>query len=534
MDSQRNFLFISLLLISFIIFNIWKEENSQKKHLQKFEEKKEDYKNEIVQKDGKKQYIFVSTNFLSTSINLFDGNIENATLNTYLDSIYSRKPFCLLEKNSNYAYYVKSGFLDSNGPLDRENNRFYLTKQEDLLQGSKKIKKIELVRKSKSGVLEKKIFTYLEGKFLINISHEIFNFSDKDVTVQLYNEIHQTTYPTQKTTNSSFFLQSYKGFAYSSDGNRYRKYDFKEAKKQNLYVQTFSGWISVIQKYFLTAWIPKYPEEKIFYTKNFGKFSIIGSKTYPIEIKKNTFKKFSTNLWIGPEVQEELSKVAPNLDLTIDYGWLWFICNPLFKLLKFIHSYIKNWGFSIILITLIVRGLMYPLTKSQYISMAKIKMLQPKLLEIKEKFPDNRQKQSEQIMNLYRKEKVNPLGGCFPILVQMPIFLSLYYMLSGSIELRHSKFIFWILDLSSKDPYYILPIIMGCTMFLVQKISSSYKEEKSIDPIQKNIANMIPIVFTVFFLWFPSGLVLYYIVSNLVTILQQKAIYRVLNKNKNK
>lgn len=221
-----------------------------------------------------------------------------------------------------------------------------------------------------------------------------------------------------------------------------------------------------------------------------------------------------------------MAAVAPHLDLTVDYGWLWFISQPLFKLLKFLHGFIGNWGFSIIAITFIVRGVMYPLTKAQYTSMAKMRLLQPKLQAMRERIGDDKQRMSQEMMALYKSEKVNPLGGCFPLLIQMPIFLALYYMLMGSVELRHAPFALWIHDLSAQDPYYILPILMGVTMFFIQKMSPTTVT----DPMQQKIMTYMPVIFTVFFLWFPSGLVMYYIVSNLVTILQQQLIYRGLEK----
>ena len=234
----------------------------------------------------------------------------------------------------------------------------------------------------------------------------------------------------------------------------------------------------------------------------------------------------NATFYSGPKVQSELKDLAVGLNQTVDYGWLWFISQPLFKLLKFIHSYLGNWGFSIIAITFIVRGIMYPLTKAQYTSMAKMRMLQPKLQAMRERIGDDKQRMSQEMMALYKAEKVNPLGGCFPLLIQMPIFLALYYMLMGSVELRHAPFILWIHDLSAQDPYYILPVLMGVTMFFIQKMSPTTVT----DPMQQKIMTFMPVIFTVFFLWFPSGLVAYYIVSNLVTIIQQQLIYRGLEK----
>ena len=221
-----------------------------------------------------------------------------------------------------------------------------------------------------------------------------------------------------------------------------------------------------------------------------------------------------------------MAQVADHLDLTVDYGWAWFIAKPLFWLLTFIQQLVHNWGVAIICITLIVKAILYPLTKAQYTSMAKMRMLQPKLQEMRERFGDDRQRMSEEMMKLYRDEKVNPLGGCFPLLLQMPIFIALYWTFMEAVELRHAPFFGWIQDLSAQDPYYILPILMGASMFLLQKMSPT----PAADPMQQKIMNFMPLMFMAFFLWVPAGLVLYWLVSNLITIIQQQLIYRGLEK----
>ena len=254
--------------------------------------------------------------------------------------------------------------------------------------------------------------------------------------------------------------------------------------------------------------------------------AIIGIRTNNISIKAGENKTIGSKLWLGPKEQDALSQVAKNLDLTVDYGWLWFISIPLFKILNFIHSIVNNWGFAIILLTLVVRGVMFPLTKAQYTSMAKMRLLQPKLMEIKEKFKDDRQKIGAETMKLYKAEKVNPLGGCLPLLIQMPIFIALYWTLMESTELRQSSFILWITDLSVKDPYFVLPILYGVSMFLLQKMSPT----PITDPIQRKVFMAMPFIFTFMFCTFPAGLTLYWLISNCFTIFQQVIIFRSLEK----
>ena len=254
--------------------------------------------------------------------------------------------------------------------------------------------------------------------------------------------------------------------------------------------------------------------------------AIIGFKQ-PVEaIAANSETTISAKLWLGPKLQDQMGELVEGLDLTVDYSWLWFIAQPLFQLLQFFHGLVGNWGIAVIMITFTVRGAMYPLTKAQYTSMAKMRLLQPKLTALREKCGDDKQKMSQSMMALYKEEKVNPLGGCFPMIIQMPIFISLYWALMESVELRHAPFALWINDLSAQDPYYVLPLLMGVTMYMIQKMSPTQVQ----DPMQQKVMQFMPVMFTFFFLWFPAGLVLYWLMSNVVTIIQQTIIFRSLEK----
>ena len=286
------------------------------------------------------------------------------------------------------------------------------------------------------------------------------------------------------------------------------------------------GWAAMIQHYFATAWVPRNEPGTNLYTRVIGNLGDIGVRMPNKTIANGDSAQFKATLWIGPKLQEQMAGVAPNLDLVVDYGWLWFIAKPLHTLLSFIQGFVGNWGLAIICLTFIVRGAMYPLTKAQYTSMAKMRMLQPKLQAMRERIGDDRQRMSQEMMELYKKEKVNPLGGCLPLLLQMPIFIALYWALMESVELRHSPFFGWITDLSAQDPYYILPLLMGASMFMIQKMSPTTVT----DPMQQKIMTFMPVMFTFFFLFFPSGLVLYWLVSNVVTLIQQTLIYKSLEK----
>lgn len=299
-------------------------------------------------------------------------------------------------------------------------------------------------------------------------------------------------------------------------------------EEKDLSIQTKAGWVAVLQHYFVSAWIPNQDSTHQLYTstdkaRNLGS---IGYRGPVVDIPAGATETITSKLWTGPKLQNQMADVANHLDLTVDYGWAWFIAKPLFWLLTHIHDLVKNWGLAIICVTLVVKGCLYPLTKAQYTSMAKMRMLQPKIQEMRERYGEDRQRMSQEMMKLYKEEKVNPLGGCLPILLQMPIFIALYWTFMEAVELRHAPFFGWIQDLSAQDPYYILPILMGVSMFLLQKMSPT----PVADPMQQKVMTFMPVIFTVFFLFFPAGLVLYWLVSNLITIVQQQWIYRGLEK----
>lgn len=522
MDSQRNFFLISFLFISFMVWQTWQKEdffNLKKIELQKnyFSKKKDaDINNKVT----------VDTDVLSLVIN-DQGNIEQARLLNYPEKLNSKTPFSLLTTQPDFLYQVQSGFIKN----DNEKNiktlfSFNFENKKYKINDLQKEILVPMTFIDDQGIIYKKTFSFKQGEYVVGVHYNIVNPTNKDLTVKIFGQLQQSA--TLKNNEENFFaFNSFRGAAYSTDTIKYKKHTFENIlEDKNLNVNTQKGWIAMLQQYFVTAWIPNETNNYFYTTRAEDNTVIIGYESSLFKIDAGKEKKISSNLWIGPEIQSKMAKVADNLDLTVDYGWLWFISQPLFKLLKFIYSFINNWGFSIIIITLFMRLIMYPLTKTQYVSAAKMRLLQPKIKEINDKFNHNKSRISQEIFSLYKKEKVNPLGGCLPLLIQMPIFLALYYMLISSVELRHAPFIFWIHDLSSQDPYYVLPIIMCITMLLIQKSSPNNIN----DPMQKKIMNYMPILFTLFFLWCPSGLVLYYIVSNLVTIIQQKIILYNFNK----
>ncbi|ELQ6135341.1 membrane protein insertase YidC [Cronobacter dublinensis] len=538
MDSQRNLFVIALLFVSFMIWQAWEQDKAPKPQVQQTTQTTTtaagSAASQGVPASGQGKLITVKTDVLSLTINTRGGDIEQALLLAYPKELGSSEPFQLLETTPNFVYQAQSGLTGRNGPDNPNNNEgrplYNVDSDTYVLADGQNELLIPMTFTDAAGNTFTKTFALKRGQYAVYVGYNVKNAGTQPLEVATFGQLKQTIdLPNHRDTGSNnFALHTFRGAAYSTPDEKYEKYKFDTiADDENLNVSAKGGWVAMLQQYFATAWVPANNGTNNFYTANLGNgVAAIGYKSAPVQVQPGQTAALASTLWVGPEIQDKMAAVAPHLDLTVDYGWLWFISQPLFKLLKWIHSFLGNWGFSIIAITFIVRGVMYPLTKAQYTSMAKMRLLQPKIQAMRERLGDDKQRMSQEMMALYKAEKVNPLGGCFPLLIQMPIFLALYYMLMGSVELRHAPFALWIHDLSAQDPYYILPILMGATMFFIQKMSPTTVT----DPMQQKIMTFMPVIFTVFFLWFPSGLVLYYIVSNLVTILQQQLIYRGLEK----
>lgn len=542
MSSQR-YLFITIfLIISFTLWQTWQTENNQNTKITQTNtcsninttSHTTNNTNRFIY--DKNNFITVKTDVFLLKINTYGGDIEEAYLINYLQNLHSTKPLHLLSNSPQHLYKINSTIINehySNKSCNTQKIPYTPLQNKDtyVLSNNENTLKFSLKYHDPNGITYTKNYCFNRGSYAIHIDHNIKNMSNYPLKIRLFGNLIQpiNTLKFNENDNNedSFPLYSYRGAAYSTDKEKYQKYSFADMKHANLHINTNKGWIAMLQKYFVTAWIPNTQTNNTFYTTYFDNKNVsINFKSDSTYIPIGQQHTLQSTLWVGPKIQETMQITAPNLDLVIDYGWLWFISQPLFKLLRFTYTYVGNWGISIIIITLGIRLIMYPLTKAQYTSMAKIRMLQPKISLIQKEYKHDKYQYHQKTIELYKKEKVNPLGGCLPLLIQMPIFLALYYMLSGSVELRHATFAFWIHDLSSKDPYYILPILMGITMFFIQKISPT----TITDPIQKKIMNITLVIFTIFFLWFPSGLVLYYIVSNIITIIQQQIIYHGLSK----
>ena len=532
MDSQRNILLIALLFVSFLLYQQWNMDNSPQPQGQGTEQQVNN-SGDVPSHSGdgqpipdqettSKDLITINTDVLALSVDTLGGDVIEAKLLAYNNELDSADPFILLKDEPGLSYIAQSGLIGANG-IDSANGRAQLAvtaKDFTLADGQDELR--VPMTYVKDGITYTKTFVLKRNSYAVDVEYTIDNQSASAASVQMYAQLRQNL----MDDGGSLTMPTYRGGAYSTDTTNYKKYSFDDMQDKSLNMTTTNGWAAMLQHYFVSAWIPRSEEASNLFTRASNGLGYIGVRLPTTTIAAGTEQTLTATLWVGPKLQKEMEATAANLNLTVDYGWLWFIASPLHKLLSFIQSIVGNWGLAIMMLTFIVRGAMYPLTKAQYTSMAKMRMLQPKLTAMRERLGDDRQRMSQEMMELYKKEKVNPLGGCLPIVLQMPIFIALYWSLMESVELRHSPFFGWIHDLSAQDPYYILPLLMGVSMFMIQKMSPTTVT----DPMQQKIMTFMPVMFTFFFLFFPSGLVLYWLVSNVVTLLQQTLIYRSLEK----
>ncbi|MBY8164811.1 membrane protein insertase YidC [Vibrio fluvialis] len=534
MDSQRNILLIALALVSFLLFQQWQVaknpapqavEQAQTSSAVSAPSLADEFDPVPSQSSAAAKVITVTTDVLTLSIDTVGGDVVTAKLNQYSEELDSENPFVLLKNTQGHQFIAQSGLIGPQGIDLSSSDRPTYTVDADsftLADGQDELR-IPMTYQA-NGIEYTKTFVLKRGDYAIDVEYNVVNHSGNNATLGMYAHLRQNLLD----SGGSLAMPTYRGGAYSTEDTRYKKYSFDDMQDRNLAMNlpNGQGWAAMIQHYFASAWIPRNEPGTNLYSRVIGNLGDIGVRMPNKTIADGQQADFKATLWVGPKLQDQMAATAPNLDLVVDYGWLWFIAKPLHWLLSVIQTFVGNWGVAIICLTFIVRGAMYPLTKAQYTSMAKMRMLQPKLQAMRERIGDDRQRMSQEMMELYKKEKVNPLGGCLPIFLQMPIFISLYWALMESVELRHSPFFGWIHDLSAQDPYYILPLLMGASMFFIQKMSPTTVT----DPMQQKIMTFMPVMFTFFFLFFPSGLVLYWLVSNIVTLIQQTLIYKGLEK----
>ncbi|MFU2113682.1 membrane protein insertase YidC [[Pasteurella] aerogenes] len=537
MDSRRSLLVLALLFISFLVYQQWQMDYNTPQPVATEQAQTTTPTNTsdvpasssstaaiATDTQVKGRVITLENDVFRLKVDTLGGDVISSELLKYDAELKSNTPFVLLTNTPEHVYIAQSGLIGKDGIDSTAGRADYQVSGDNfkLADGQNELS-VPFVFE-KNGVTYRKIFVLKRGEYDVGVNFEIQNQSANAIEVEPYGQLRHTLVE----SSGSMAMPTYTGGAYSSSETNYKKYSFEDMGNANLSVNTKAGWVAILQHYFVSAWIPNQDSDNQLYSLT-DKANNIGSIGYrgPVTVvPAGATQTITSKLWTGPKLQEKMGEVANHLDLTVDYGWAWFIAKPLFKLLTIIQSLVQNWGLAIIGVTLVVKAILYPLTKAQYTSMAKMRMLQPKMQEMRERFGDDRQRMSQEMMKLYKEEKVNPLGGCLPILLQMPIFIALYWTFMEAVELRHAPFFGWIQDLSAQDPYYILPILMGGSMFLLQKMSPT----PVADPMQQKVMNFMPLIFMVFFLWFPAGLVLYWLISNLITIVQQQLIYRGLEK----
>jgi len=469
--------------------------------------------------------IEVSTDTLKVVIDTQGGDIIQASLVDYLAEMeHSDVPFTLLEQNQQRTYVAQSGLIGVNGTDLRSRPIFNATQSTYQLQEGQQSLEVILSLTDDTGALINKIYTFSRGSHLVNLTYAVDNRGTQPWSANLFGQLKRDR-SADPTAAGGMGMSAYLGAAFSFPDEKYYRYDFDDMDDENLKRTELGGWVGMLQHYFVTAWVPNPQLRNSYSTRVNNNNYIAGFVSPALELRAGESGTTSADFYAGPKIQADLEAISENLDLVVDYGWLWWISQPLFWLLNTMYGFVGNWGVAIMLTTLCVKAFFFYPSAISYRSMAKMRALAPEIAKLKEKFGDDRAKMSQGMMELYKREKANPLSGCFPIIIQMPVFLGLYWMLMETVELRHAPFMLWIHDLSVQDPYFVLPLLMGATMFVQQTLNPTPP-----DPMQAKIMKMLPIVFTVFFLWFPAALVLYWVTNNILSITQQYVITKRIEK----
>ncbi len=466
--------------------------------------------------------IAVETDVYRAEISAVGGDLRRLELKAHRAVDDKKKTFVLFDQRADHVYVAQSGLIGAELPTHRTP---YVSQQTayKLAEGSK-VLEVRLEAPPANGVKVTKIYRFERGSYRIDTAFEIQNQSA--VAIQPYGYF-QFLRDDKAPAGDSAMLPTFTGFGVYTDTEKFQKVAFSDIEKNKATHPKTSadGWIAALQHYFLAAWLPKNGTAREFYTRRVDNLYAAGVIVPSPTIQPGAATTLSVPLYAGPQEQDKLAALAPGLDLSIDYGWLTIIAVPLFWVLSLLYEWVGNWGVAIILLTVIIKLIFYPLSEASYRSMAKMRVLAPKMQRLKEQYGDDRQRMQQAMMELYKTEKINPLGGCLPIVVQIPVFIALYWVLLASVELRHAPFMLWIDDLSTPDPWFILPILMGATMIIQTRLNPVPP-----DPIQAKVMKIMPIAFSVFFFFFPAGLVLYWLVNNILSIAQQWHINRLLER----
>ncbi len=538
MDNQRLVLFFGLILVLFLMWQSWTQdyapqtaavatsESASPRTLDAPSDVPATQKSSLselaplatpeaaIADAATSQRIHVTTDTLSVIIDGRGGDVREVDLLKYpISSSEPDKPFQLMKDTLPNLFVAQSGLL-SNAEAPDHYALFSAEKDQYTLADGQKELRIPLVWQGVDGVKVTKTLIFSRGNHFIDIEQKVENGSTEAWSGRQYRQLQRSR---PDGSNSSFFIHTYTGGVIYSEAEKYEKIDFDDMAESNLSRGITGGWGAMIQHYFLAGFIPAQDENNNFYTKAPGDDRFVMGLVSPAKvIQPGQSDSFITRLYLGPKDQDVLTDLAPGLELTVDYGMLTVIAKPLFWVMSWFHALVNNWGWAILMVTLVIKLAFLPLSAASYRSMANMRKFAPKMQQLKERYGDDRQRMSQAMMELYKKEKINPLGGCLPMIVQIPVFIALYWVLLESVELRQAPFILWIQDLSIKDPYYILPLLMGVSMFIQQRLNPAPP-----DPIQAKVMMALPIIFTLFFAFFPAGLVLYWLANSVLSVAQQ-------------
>ena len=467
--------------------------------------------------------VSITTDVISVTIDTLGGDVIETQLLKNLDKMADKggQPISILTSSNGNEFVAESGLIGANGTDTAAGRPVFSTSASsyELLDGQQALE-VDFVY-NQGGVEVIKRFEFKASDYKIGVRYIIRNLTSEPWSATFFGQFRRDSH--QPQTESPTGMQPFLGVAIRENDKNYSKYDFSDIDDKAVKTSIQGGWLAFVQHYFVSAWVPPQDSKNRFSLRKLQGddiylMAVTGQK---INVAPGDIGEYKVDLYVGPKNQDVLKELSEYLDLTIDYGFLWMLAKPIFAAMQIIQDFLGNWGWSIIVLTIFIKILLYPLSAASLKSMAKMRTLQPEMARIKELYGDDRQKAGQEQMALFKKHRVNPLGGCFPMLLQMPVFIALYWVLSESVEIRHSPWIFWIQDLSAKDPLFILPLIMGGSMFLMQKLQPA-----PTDPMQAKVFQLMPIMFTFFFMMFPAGLVLYWTVNNLLSILQQWYVNR--------
>ena len=488
----------------------------------------------------RQQRIRVNTDVLRVEIDPQGGDIVRLALPEFPHHVDTPdQPFVLLEQDASRTYVAQSGLIGKNGTDSSAGRPLWSAAQQSyqLDEGTQELN-VDLTLRQDNGAELVKRFTFERGSYLVRVSHIVRNQGNSEWSGALYGQIKRDGSEDPGLSNSGFIpMPTYLGGAYWDSETPYNKLDFEEMAENPLDLTVQGGWLAMAQHYFVTAWVPDAQQKNHYSSVHLEKRGqyLLRFVSPTLKVAPGEEKVLYAEFYAGPKQQDKLEAISPGLNMTVDYGWLWFISQPIFALLVFLQSGevsvfgmdidigmgVGNWGVAIILLTLTIKAIFFKLSATSYRSMAKMRKVAPEMQRIKEQNKNDKQKAQMETMKLFQREKINPLGGCLPMLVQMPVFIALYYVLLESVELRQAPFFLWINDLSVMDPYFVLPILMGASMFLQTRLNPT-----PADPMQAQVMKGMPVVFSVFMLWFPAGLVLYWLTNNILSIAQQWVITR--------